>query len=238
MTDEQLVYWNSKEGKRRLFESEYARDFFDLAHLFERQIKPTYCGVASAVMILNAFRIAKGLTLETSLDVPLEGEERMAFNCYSQLTFFDEEIEQIESIKPRAVVEGRNKEYFNPGFSILELARKLRCFLLNVDIVQAQQDDDKSLQRFRYDLMAYAADTQTFMIANYDNKVIGHKGAGHFSPVVAYHPQTDSCLIMDTASHKNPWFWVRLSLVYKAMHTQASCGNYRGYLVVTDKLYK
>lgn len=236
MTDK-VIYWNSEEGKKRLFESEYAHDFFELAHLFERQIKPTYCGIASATMVLNAFRVGKkGLTLGTALDVPLPGEGKIEFNCYTQLTFFDAEIEQIESIKSCDIVEGKVRGNFNPGFSLAELARKLRSFMLNVDVVHAKEHNDKSLQRFRHDLMAYVTDKQTFIIANFDSKVLGHNGSGHFSPVTAYHPQTDSCLVMDTAGHKNPWFWAPVELMYKAMHTQDGSGEYRGYLAVTDKL--
>ncbi len=231
-----LIFWNTKEGKRRLFESQYANHFYALAHLFERQIKPTYCGIASSVMVLNALRLRKkGLTLETKLDVQLPGEGKMAFNCYTQITFFDARKEQGKS---RKKVEGKCEEGFDPGFALGDLGRKLRLLLLDVNIIETKTSSDVLIKRFRHDLMAYLNESQTFVIANFDSKTLGREGGGHFSPIVAYHPETDSCLVMDVAGHKNPWFWVPVSLMHAAMNTKDGDGIYRGYLVVSDKLDK
>jgi hypothetical protein len=232
----ELIWWNSKEGKKRLYESNYANHFYALAHLFERQVKPTYCGIASAVMVLNALRLGKkGLKLETSLDVQLPEKGKLSFNCYTQITFFNADTRNGKS---RVKVEGKCTEEFNPGFSLTELAYKLRILLLNAEVILASEQCDKSVDRFRQDLMAHLNGKGTYIIANFLSTSIGRDGGGHFSPIVAYHPSTDSCLVMDVAGHKNPWFWVPVPLFYTAMHNCDEQNAYRGYMLVSDKLDK
>ncbi len=227
------VSWNSKEGKERLFQSHYANDFYTLAHLFERQIKPTYCDIASAVMVLNALRLRKtGLMLETKLDVNLSGHQKLPFNCYTQLTFLDGDAGRY---KPRKKVEGKTEDAADCGYTMDELYTILRRHLLGVTMVKAKEPGAKTLEKFRHDLMAYLNESGTFIIANFDSKPVDRTGGGHFSPIAAYHPPSDSCLVMDVAGHKNPWFWAPLANLYKAMNTMDK-GEYRGYLVISDKL--
>lgn len=241
-----IIPWDKKEGKRRLFESRYSKHFFQLAHHFQPQIKPTYCGVASAVTVLNALRIRTGLRIDSGLEVSIpvtHGGGSMAYNSYSQLTFLNE---ATESVKPRKWIEGVTVEcektgdvVFEPGLNLEQLAKKLRVYLLNVDVHHAcpvkQKNRINPVARFRQDLMAYLNDPNTFIIANYLGKKIGLETGGHFSPIAAYHEETDSCLVLDVAGHKQPWFWVPLRELYHAM-TDKDGDETRGYLLVSDKL--
>ena len=52
-----LVALDSPEGQRLLAESDAKQDFFALAEAYETQKNPGYCGVASAVMTLNALQV-------------------------------------------------------------------------------------------------------------------------------------------------------------------------------------
>ena len=141
------ISWNDKEGRKRLSESRYNKDFFELAHRFQPQMKPTYCGVASAVTVLNALRIRTGLRIDSGLDVPVpvtHGGGAMNYNSYSQLTFMNE---QTEVIKPRDWVEGVTVQtaetgdvVFEPGLNLEQLAKKLRIYLLNVQEKRAKID--------------------------------------------------------------------------------------------------
>jgi hypothetical protein len=229
-----LVWWNSKEGKERLSQSAYANHFYTLAHLFERQVKPTYCGIASAVMVLNALRLSKrNLKLETRLDLTLP-DKKIPFNCYTQITFFNDDTLQG---KCRKKIEGKSDGGMHVGYNMDELHKTLRLLLLDVKMVKAKEKSAKAVGRFRHDLMAYLNENRTFVIVNFDGRKLGNQSAGHYSPIVAYHPSTDSCLVMDVASHKNPWFWVTLSAMYEAMHTKDG-KEYRGYMVISDKLDK
>lgn len=239
------VAWDTPEGKRRLFESRYNRDFFELAHRFQPQIKPTYCGVASAVMVLNALRLKTGLRIDSGLEVIAPTQQTMHYNSYSQLTFLNEETDLI---KRREWVEGvtvtcetTGDIIFEPGLNLDDLAKKLKLYLLNVqtkhaDITKAASNSkDNPVTRFRHDLMAYLNDSSTYTIVNYSGKAIGKKVDGHFSPIAAYHQETDSCLVMDVAGHKHPWFWVSIKELYHAMATKDG-KHTRGYLLVSDKL--
>ena len=73
-------------------------------------------------------------------------------------------------------------------------------------------------------------DKNNFLIANFDGKVFGNKTGGHISPIVAYDENSDSLLVLDVALHKNPWYWVDLTEMVKAMNTKDG-DNFRGYLV-------
>jgi hypothetical protein len=232
-----IVDWNTIEGKKRLQSARYSKHFYALAHLFERQQNPTYCGIASAVMVLNALRLnKKGLKLESKMDViSPDGEMHIRYNTYTQQTFLTKDSERI---KKRKVIEGKDvcaEDGFDPGLKIDALAKNLKLHLCNVTLVCANNDLEKSLKRFRQDLMGYLNDSKTYIIANFDSAKIGREGAGHYSPMVAYDEATDSCLVMDTAGHKQPWFWVDAPLFFDAMNTKDG-KQQRGYLIVSDAL--
>lgn len=245
LTDSTLP-WHEKEGRKRLFESRYSRHFYELAHLFQPQIKPTYCGVASAVMVLNALRIKTGLRIDSGLEVPVptaHGGGMIPYNSYSQLTFLNEETDLV---KRREWVEGVTVEcettgdvIFEPGLTLDQLASKLKLYLLSVQVHHAIPDATVSkhspITRFRQDLMAYMNDADTYLIVNYHGTALGKRIGGHFSPVAAYHEPSDSVLVMDVAGHKHPWFWVPIKDLYHAMATQDG-NETRGYMLVSDKL--
>ncbi len=237
--------WHEKEGRKRLFESRYNRHFYELAHLFQPQIKPTFCGVASAVMVLNALRIKTGLRIDSGLEVMVpatHGGGMIPYNSYSQLTFLNEETDVI---KRREWVEGVTVEcettgdiIFEPGLNLEQLATKLRLYLLSVQTHHAIPDTDTKnnpITRFRHDLMAYLNDSDTYVIVNYHGAALGKRVGGHFSPIAAYHEGTDSCLVMDVAGHKHPWFWVPVKDLYHAMATKDDTDT-RGYMLISDKL--
>lgn len=239
------IPWHEREGRKRLFESRYNKHFFELAHRFQPQIKPTYCGVASAVMVLNALRIKTGLRIDSGLEVLVptsHGGGAMPYNSYSQLTFLNEETDVI---KRREWIEGITVEcettgdvVFEPGLNLEQLGAKLKLYLLSVQTRHAEPETHpmkNPVGRFRQDLMAYLNDANTFIIVNYYGKAIGKRVGGHFSPVAAYHEETDSVLVMDVAGHKHPWFWVPLKELYHAMTTKDG-KEMRGYMLVSDKL--
>jgi hypothetical protein len=49
------------------------------------------------------------------------------------------------------------------------------------------------------------------------------EGGGHFSPLAAYHEESDSFLVMDVARYKYPPFWVHADLLCQAMATPDPC---------------
>lgn len=198
--------------------------------------------------VLNALRLRTGLRIDSGLEVQApstHGGTTMHYNSYSQLTFLNE---QTDAVKPRDWVEGVTVQcestgdvVFEPGLNLDELAKKLKIYLLSVqtkhaDITKAPtHSKDNPVTRFRQDLMAYLNDKSTFVIVNYHGHTIGKNVGSHFSPIAAYHEDSDSCLVMDVAGHKHPWFWVKLSDLYHAMATKDG-NDTRGYMLVSDKL--
>ncbi len=245
--DDITISWNSHEGKKRLFESRYNGDFFRLSHLFQPQINPVYCAVATAVIVLNALRIKTGLRIDSGFNkyIQISSDHKdMQYNTYSQLTLLDEDTDAIR--KKSTIYEAKddiskqdnNKNILESGMKLHELANLLKVYLLQVDIISATRSTAqpcKQITRFRHNLMAYMNDSNSFIITNYNGKVLGKNVGGHFSPIAAYHEESDSCLVMDVAGHKHPWFWVAITDLYNAMATLDN-DQPRGYLIVSDKI--
>lgn len=92
---------------------------------------------------------------------------------------------------------------------------------------------DSSLDSFRETAPATLGDHSTFLIANYDRRVLKKSGAGHISPVGAFDSKADRVLILDVATQKYPYTWVPVSTLWAAMNTiDPDSGQVRGYLLV------
>lgn len=71
------------------------------------------------------------------------------------------------------------------------------------------------------------------LVISYSRKILGQTGSGHFSPLAAYDPVSDSVLILDTARFKYGAHWAKLPLVYEAMKPMdPDTGRSRGYAVL------
>ncbi|KHJ79087.1 hypothetical protein OESDEN_21275, partial [Oesophagostomum dentatum] len=75
------------------------------------------------------------------------------------------------------------------------------------------------LSRFREDVLESVRSDTEVIVASYDRSQLKQTGTGHFSPLAAYHSQSDKVLIMDVARFKYPPHWVTLSQLQQAMCT-------------------
>mmetsp|Transcript_61363 Transcript_61363/g.178015 ORF Transcript_61363/g.178015 Transcript_61363/m.178015 type:complete len:336 (+) Transcript_61363:97-1104(+) len=72
------------------------------------------------------------------------------------------------------------------------------------------------------------------LVISYSRKVLGQTGSGHFSPLAAYDPVSDTVLILDTARFKYGAHWAKLPLVYEAMKPlDPDTGRSRGYALLS-----
>ena len=63
--------------------------------------------------------------------------------------------------------------------------------------------------------------------------MLGQGRVGHLSPIAAIEKESDYILILDTAAHKYPPTWVKLSDLYQAMNTQdSSTDKSRGFITI------
>ena len=233
-----VVSWNSAEGKKRLFESDHAEDFFRLANFYQPQINPVYCGVASAVIVLNALSQPSNQTPEEkSLEIPIPGSEQaIKFSAYSQTTFLGT---KTDVVKPKGVIEYRSKNksgIYKPGLSLLELKGLIEAYRFRVShyFPSEFEINGEALSNFRDFIKAVFSSNEQYMIIHFRSDTLGGIPKGNISPVAAYHEPSDSVLILDVAGHKGPWYWAPVDHVLKAMattyDTQPKGG---GYLIIS-----
>ena len=230
--------WNSEEGLKRLKQSQFNNDFYQLANYYQPQINPLYCSVATGVMLLNAIegeKIASQKENEVQKPEALGGGV-VEFHSYSQLGFLNEKTDVIkkrEIIQMKSVKEIKDgKEIYDAGVSLADLSKILsKVYGLKVKVNYADKNDEKSVNKFRDDLKKYLTENKKFIVVNFDGKMIGNKTRGHISPAVAYDEVSDSVLVLDAALHKNSWYWVGVKELYNAMNSKDD-ENFRGYLVV------
>lgn len=71
-----------------------------------------------------------------------------------------------------------------------------------------------SLNFFRNCLIACNSSHDTFLTANFNRKVLGQTGTGHYSPIAAYNAKRDLALILDVAKFKYDSYWCPLTQLY------------------------
>ncbi|MFQ3565904.1 MAG: phytochelatin synthase family protein [Aggregatilineales bacterium] len=238
-----LVSWNSEEGIARLSRAELKGSFYQLAHHFQPQINPLYCGIAASVIVLNALRVpARTAPSQPELEVrrpAVWGGGFIPFPSYSQWTLLNAETERV---KPTAVIRLENiteanshdEDQFDPGLSLDELRQLLELYGLAVELHYADAPPTEGSARFRADVRSTLGTTNRFVIVNFYGKALGTPTGGHISPLGAYDAASDSVLILDVAAHKNPWYWVPVDHLYQSMHLEPSEGMHRGWLLVTE----
>ncbi len=205
------IYLDSVEGFRRLEESD-RRSFVTLAMYFLSQETQTFCGVASSTMVLNAL-----VPKEERPPVP----EWKPYCLFAQSVFF---TPAVEKIAPRAGVLAE-------GMTLQQLGNALGTFPVKVRVCHAS---DKSEKDFREDAKQALKGSVSCLIVNFLRTSVGQVGGGHFSPLAAYHEQSDSFLVYDVARYKYPPSWVNTKELWSAMATiDSTSGKTRGYLLVS-----
>lgn len=116
------------------------------------------------------------------------------------------------------------------GLTLKELAAFIRAQGLLVQVVHAK---DSNLSVFREAARTTLSESSTFLVINYDRRLLRQSGAGHISPIGAFDSSTDRLLILDVATQKYPYTWVPVSMLWAAMNTvDPDSGQTRGYLLV------
>ena len=100
--------------------------------------------------------------------------------------------------------------------------------------MQFHHGGDQSIDAFRKSVIEGSANSNDVLVVNYSRKALGQKGWGHFSPIAAYHRESDRVLILDVGAHKYTPSWVKLDALWKAMDTPDSdSGKNRGYVIIS-----
>jgi hypothetical protein len=108
----------------------------------------------------------------------------------------------------------------------------LRAHGVDVTTVYASDSD---LDAFRSAAKENLARPGDYLLVNYQLGSLGQGKGGHFSPVAAYHQESDRLLILDVAAHRTPPVWVPTDALWNAMLRVDRPGEReRGFVVVRD----
>ena len=237
-----VINWYEPEGIARLNRSQYREDFYQLAHFFAPQVWMSFCGVASATMVLNALRIPHGTAPanpQLAFHLPkVWGGGKKDFHFYTQETFFTPRAEKVKAhdliaLKNITPANENDPKAFSPGMTLAELKALLIAHDAQVRLHYASQPEDQGVVRFRTHLKTILKERKAFMIANFHGRSLGMNSGGHISPIAAYDEKTDSLLLLDVAASKRPWVWIHVRDFYLSMQ-QKDGTQHRGYLIVTD----
>ncbi|MCC6624453.1 MAG: phytochelatin synthase [Deltaproteobacteria bacterium] len=235
-----LVPFASEESAARLERSRHKADFFALANHFEGQIHGGMCGPTTAVIVLNALRVARaeGLPIDRSA-IPERFHAQIPprfdpfFARYTQRGFFDDP--RVAGVKTEEVFYGAPPapgDKPDPGMQLRQLHAIFVAYGLEstLRIVDDRMDE----AAIRRELMDDLARPDGYVVVNYTRKVLDQDGGGHISPVGAYDEASDSFLVLDVNPNRGKtWAWVPTRRLVAAMRTFDTNEN-RGYLLVRE----
>jgi len=209
---------DSEAGIRLLEESGARASFYSLIQHLAWQQTPTYCGVASAVTVLNTLH-----PTNTPLCATLGGK----IAIFDQQNFFTPRVEQVVA---QSVVAKQ-------GFTLDEWTRAVGSYGLKTEAFHC--GDASGLTGFTEFLdraKKTLARKDQFLVVNFERKAMGQAGkTGHFSPVGAYNEQENKFLVLEVAIFKYPVYWVDAELLWKAMSTQDRVSQKnRGFVIVSQ----
>lgn len=139
----------------------------------------------------------------------------------TQETVFDERTERVQTWS----------QAFFGGLTLDELGAFLSAAGAVALVTHAEPG---SVDVFRAAVQSNLARRGDYLLVNYDRRVVHEEGSGHISPLAAYDADSDSVLVLDTASYKYPPHWVPLGTLHRAMATiDPSSGARRGWVEVS-----
>ncbi len=200
------------ESKQFVSTAVYQHSFQSLLRYYESQKYPTYCGVASLVMILNCL-------------VP--EKEKPTLDFHPGQLFFSQDNIFNEAVLAKGIC---TKSIKRRGLTLQQLADIADCYPCHSELIFASQ---LSKEQLRAKFIDCLIDSDCFIIANYDRSVILQKGRGHFSPIGAYDSRRQLVLILETSRYRYGPQWVAVDAMCSAMCSLASNeSESRGFLVL------
>jgi len=207
------VWLSSKEG-RDIFKSALdqggLKSFFPLIEQHVTQAEPSYCGLSTLIVILNALAVDPKRRWKGGW----RWYDETMLNCCVELEEVKRKGITFQTFTCLAKCQGLDVRTKYASESSLEEFR---------DVVLLTCKDDSSAQM-----------NDVFLVVSYSRKVIGQTGSGHFAPVAGYDPKSNSILILDTARFKYGSHWVPLPLIFEAMQPiDVDTNKSRGFVLLS-----
>ncbi len=218
------------EGQRLLATCDSCTSYPAIAASFTTQVTQAFCGVASAVTVLNASAVPKPLT-----------------DPYKPYAYFT----QCNIFNAKAKEKLDTATVSNEGLTLAQATYLLNaqdgvratCFHAGPADNEATAPDPgvpgcqvaTSATAFRDAARSTLGHGQRYVLVNFSRATLSDdsRGGGHFSPLAAYNGTADQLLMMDVARYKYPPFWVGTELLWSAMATtDTTSGRHRGFIVV------
>lgn len=208
-----LIGLDSPQGRAWLLESAAREAYWPLSLQFVTQKDPSYCGVASIVMVLNA------LGRHAPPAMGFEG-----FRAYTQDNLFNAATEAILSREVLA----------RQGMTLDQLGHLFDALGVHAEVHHA---NESSAAQFRKQAAAALATPGQHVVVNYLRAAIGQQAGGHISPLAAYDARADRFLVMDVSRYKYPPVWVSTIELFDAMNSidAGNDGQRRGYVLVRER---
>ncbi len=205
-----LVYWNTPAAAPLQQRIPANADFWQLIPQLTTQKTQTYCGIASAVTVLNAMAFGQ------------PGDPvYYPYTHVTQDSFFTPGV--LEYVTPLSVL--------TRGISMKELGSALKNHGV---VVHSISGDSFGIDQLRERLSRDLTDKEHYILINYHRPSLNQKGGGHWSVLGAYDPTTDRALILDVARYAYPPTWASLSALHAGINTlDSSSGESRGLLIVS-----
>lgn len=209
--NEHWIEWDSTEGLYRQETSQYKANLFKLLRFYESQTRGTYCGVATAVVALNA------LAIEAPASQYL-GKYRL----FTQEEFFKGPIGETVSLD----------QVKKKGLSLQNMTELMSTQALTVTPYEAGLFTDEDI---RSHIISALTNPQQVVIILYQRKELKQEGSGHWSPIAAYDKDSDSFLLLDVARYKYPPAWINAPTLVASMRIPDDEGLPRGFIILEKK---
>ena len=206
---ENWVSINEKNQHEQFNESQYHQDFWRLSKYYLTRYQepyiPTFSGVASCMMILNALEIANN---------QLTGDEVLGASFTHIDHFFSPKVQKILT----------KRKVERSGMTLNQLAKTIASYDLKVQVFKAESI---AKQTFREQLIKTMENPNEYMIVNYLREFSNGDTKNHFSPVAAYNQARDHVLIMDVSQNQFTPHWESIDSLYAKMK-KIEMGKKRG----------
>ena len=211
-----LTALSSPRGRRMLLEALSASQdcdspYWSLSEHFQNQSDPAFCGVTTLVVVLNSMSVDPQIRWRGGWRYFGSEDVLLSKCCIS--------AERIRRV----------------GITMDEFKQLAQC-----QGVRALMKRPNGIDEFRNDLRMACATAEgdrsaTKFVCSFSRAALGQTGDGHFSPVAAYHEESDSALVMDVARFKYPPYWASVEDLYQAMcPIDEASQKSRGWFLLSD----
>ena len=232
-----------------------ANPFFELIDQYCTQSDPAFCGSSNLMIILNTLkkdpnykwkgiwrwyddRNIKCMNVENVLDYGITlSQWALLLKCNG--------ISNFKIYRPLI-----NNESFNLiNFLQNKNQNKLYDEIIYDKIIPIKHTNDcknKSINKIHYNLcnedffrvssLSSCLYNNFFLMCNLGRKALGQTGDGHFTPIGAYHQESDNGLLIESARFKYNSRWFKINNIYKSLLTKDSfTQKNRGFLLINKK---